>query len=232
MRSPVVKRPTAPRSGLRAFFPLGCRRSVVRLWQRVRSSLPSAGAPPGLPYTSSGSVSCPGVLWRGASRAARWRSRGRRRRRRSRVARRSAGEPDACGPLPPRKRPAIGWTSLGACVAFPPWRACMARACPRTNGRPARAHRSASPDPVTRPAPQTPRSSREGARAVRKASGPAGLVRCPRLAPSGGRMQRDRVRACRSRPQYGDPHRSLLRRGAGWHLSLPQALYVGLVSMS
>jgi len=41
----------APRSGFFPFFPLWFRLSVVRLWQRVLSSLPFAGAPTGLHQT-------------------------------------------------------------------------------------------------------------------------------------------------------------------------------------
>jgi hypothetical protein len=45
MRPPVVKRQTPLKSGLCQFFPLWFRLSVVRLWPRVPSSLPWAGAP-------------------------------------------------------------------------------------------------------------------------------------------------------------------------------------------
>ena len=41
---PVVKRQTLPKSGFFPFFPLCFRPSVIRLWPRVLSSLPSAGA--------------------------------------------------------------------------------------------------------------------------------------------------------------------------------------------
>ena len=51
MRTPVVKRHTPPRSGFSSFFPLGFKLSVVRLWQRVLASLPSAGAPTRLHHT-------------------------------------------------------------------------------------------------------------------------------------------------------------------------------------
>jgi hypothetical protein len=51
MRTPVVKRQTTPRSGFGSFFPLGFRLSVIRLWQRVLSSLPLAGAPTWLHQT-------------------------------------------------------------------------------------------------------------------------------------------------------------------------------------
>jgi hypothetical protein len=44
MRTPVVKRRTLPKSGCCQFFPLCFMLSAVRLWQRVLSSLPSAGA--------------------------------------------------------------------------------------------------------------------------------------------------------------------------------------------
>jgi len=44
MRPPVVKRQTSPRSGFYPFFPVCFRPSAVRLWPRVPSAFPSAGA--------------------------------------------------------------------------------------------------------------------------------------------------------------------------------------------
>jgi hypothetical protein len=49
--------------------------------------------------------------------------------------------------MPPRRHTAIFGASLVSCLAWPPWLACIARAWPRTNGRPSRAQRSASQVP-------------------------------------------------------------------------------------
>jgi hypothetical protein len=57
MRPPVVKSQMRPQSGLLPFVPLGCRRSVVRLWPRVLSAWPWAGAPPGRPHTRMAGLS-------------------------------------------------------------------------------------------------------------------------------------------------------------------------------
>ena len=58
-----------------------------------------------------------------------------------------AGDTGACGSIPPRRSAAIFGESLVSFVAFPPWRAFMERACPRTKGRPSSAQRSASQYP-------------------------------------------------------------------------------------
>jgi len=139
--------------------------------------------------------------WRGASSAARVRRRGLRRRSRAGVARMAAGDPDAWGSRSPRSPPAMVRAAIFACVAWPPWSAGRERACPRTNGMPARAQRAARPDQGTSQATHTTRAVREGATAVRNGSGPAGRSRWPRIAPSCCRPQRSRVRACTSMPQ-------------------------------
>ena len=64
------------------------------------------------------------VGWTWARSAARLCVRGLRRRRRSRVARLWAGEPEACGSLPPRSSAAIFGESIWSFVAVPPWLAC------------------------------------------------------------------------------------------------------------
>src|SRR5919106_2778212 len=45
--------------------------------------------------------------------------------------------------MPPRRSTAIVWASMVSLFAWPPWMACIERACPRTNGSPSWAHRSA-----------------------------------------------------------------------------------------
>jgi hypothetical protein len=116
-----------------------------------------------------------GGWWPGARSAPRWSARGLRRRRRARVARLSAGEPEAGGSRPPRPRTALVWASLVAFVALPPWRAGLERACPRTQGRPWAAPSAARQDQGNRPAAARPLGAREGAMAVRSASGVAAL---------------------------------------------------------
>src|ERR671919_1621145 len=49
--------------------------------------------------------------------------------------------------MPPRRSTAIVWASMVSRFAWPPWMACIERACPRTNGSPSWAHRSASQVP-------------------------------------------------------------------------------------
>ncbi len=100
-----------------------------------------------------------------------------------------------------RRRAALVWASLWAWVAWPPWLAGMARAGPRTPGRPAAAPRSASPSQGHRHATATTRPGRDGAMTCRKVSGLVGLGRCPRTALCWSRRQTDLVRACRSMPQ-------------------------------
>ena len=103
--------------------------------------------------------------------------------------------------MPPRRRGAIVWASLGAVVAWPPERAGLARAGPRPTAIPAGAQRSARPSQVTRPATATTRPSRSGALAWSTGAGAAFSVRCRRLSPSWRTRQTDRERACTARPQ-------------------------------
>src|SRR5918996_58491 len=49
--------------------------------------------------------------------------------------------------MPPRSNTAILWASILSFLAWPPWRAFIYRACPRTKGIPSWAQRSASQVP-------------------------------------------------------------------------------------
>src|SRR5262249_49170887 len=82
-----------------------------------------------------------------------------------------------------------------------PWIAFIYNACPRTNGIPSRAHRSASQYQVKIHSTQTTKFARYGAMVLRNGSGPAGIFRCTRISPAWFRMQTYMVRACRSIPQ-------------------------------
>ncbi len=81
------------------------RSATPARWALEASVLPISGRVDGLV-----------VLCTGAQRSARWRIRGGRRRSRARVARLSAGEPEACGSMPPRSSAAhLVGIALGVC---------------------------------------------------------------------------------------------------------------------
>ena len=167
-----------------------------------RAATPSRVAVEASFVPRSGRLYGRGVCWLGGSRSARVRLRGIRRRSRSRGARIFAGETEACGSIPPRRRTALCWAAIVSLCASPPWIACIDRAGPSTQGMPSRAQRSASPSQVKRHATQTTRSAREGAMVLRNRSGPAGICRWTRLSPWWSRRQTSMVRACRSMPPY------------------------------
>ena len=81
-------------------------------------------------------------------------------------------------PQPPRKRLAILCESILSFLAFPPWMAFIASACPSTNARPSAAHISASLYHVHMHSAATTRSSRYGAPVSSKASGVDFTLRC------------------------------------------------------
>jgi len=107
------------------------------------------------------------------------------------VARRSAGEPEACGSMPPRRSTAILWESIVSCLALPPCMAFMSRAWPKTKGIPSCLQRSASQYQVKRPSTQTTIASRERTIAGRNGSGAALIFWWRTTAPSWFKMQRD-----------------------------------------
>jgi hypothetical protein len=76
-----------------------------------------------------------------------------------------------------------------------PWRACLARACPSPQGKPAGVQRAACQAQGKKQATAPSSPAREGAAALRSASGAAVRVRCRPLAPSGRKLQTDLRRA-------------------------------------
>ena len=182
---------------------------------RVFGTAPAAkrSAPPARGALSASVVPLSGRgAWRlggctGAKRAARWRLKGVRRRSRARGARRAAGETEAWGSLPPRRRAAIGGASLVAFLPVPPGRACMERAGPSTQGRRSAAPQSARQSQGKRQATAPPKPSGSGATAWRNGAGAAGLWRWSSRAPSWRTMQTYRRRASPALPQ---------EKGGGW----------------
>ena len=166
-----------------------------------RSATPSRVAVEAIFWLMAGRGDGLVVLCPGARSAPRVRARGRRRRRRARGARLSAGETEAGGSRPPRRRTAMVWAALFALLAVPPCRAVRERACPRTQGLPGAAQRSARQYQVNRHAAARTLGSRSGALALRRAAGVAVMCRCTRVAPAWSRMHTYRVRAWRSIPQ-------------------------------
>jgi hypothetical protein len=181
-------------------------RATARVWGTAgashRSATPSRVAGSALVWPIAGRVDWRWVCGTGARRAARVRRRCGRRRRPARGARLSAGEPSAWGTMPPRRRVAIWGAARFAFFAWPPWRACLERAWPQTQGRPCAAPRAARPSQVQRHATAPPRPAREGATAWRNGAGAADLGRWSHRAPSWLTMQTDIRRAWKAIPQY------------------------------